>query len=37
MNLKLLTILALTTMPMAALALPAVGDKIGRASWRERV
>jgi Peptidase propeptide and YPEB domain len=29
MKLKLLTILALTTMPMAVLAMPAVGDLIG--------
>lgn len=29
MKLKLLTILALTSMPMAALAMPAVGDMIG--------
>lgn len=29
MKLKLLTFLALTTMPMAALAMPAVGDMIG--------
>ncbi|MES2816316.1 MAG: PepSY domain-containing protein [Pseudomonadota bacterium] len=29
MKLNLLTLLALTTMPMAALAMPAVGDMIG--------
>ncbi len=29
MKLKLLTILALTSMPMAALAMPAVGDMVG--------
>ncbi|WP_128514011.1 PepSY domain-containing protein [Tabrizicola thermarum] len=29
MKLKLLSLLALTTMPMAALAMPAVGDLIG--------
>jgi hypothetical protein len=29
MKLKLLTILALTSMPVAALAMPAVGDMIG--------
>lgn len=29
MKLKLLSILALTTMPMAAMAMPAIGDMIG--------
>lgn len=29
MKLKLLTILAVTSMPMAAIAMPAVGDMIG--------